>query len=253
MSNLTLILLTKNEQRNLKNWTWLNKLEKLNEIIVVDDGSTDDTKKIIKSFSTKIINIKIFDRGLDNDYATQRNFAVSKATNNWIFFIDADEIPSPKLINYLNNLNLNNNVCYSINRYMVYQDQILYHGVSAADKSIRLFNKNSGKFVNPVHEIWSTNNMINNIKAPIFHNSAPNLKSLLNKLNIYSTIRAQELYQNHIKVNLIDIIIYPKAKFIQYYFWHMGIIDGIPGLIIALALSFYSFLVRSKLWRLYHT
>lgn len=252
MSNITLILLTKNEQKNLKKWTWAEKIEKLNEIIVVDDGSTDNTKKILKSLESKKIKINIFDRGVDNNFANQRNFAVSKAKNDWILFIDADEIPSPKLVDYLNKLKLDNNFCYSIKRYLVYANHILYHGISATDRPVRLFNKNSGRFIGNVHEVWSTKIKITNINVPIFHYSAPNLKTFLNKLNNYSTIRAKDLFNQKVKVNLFDIFIYPKAKFIQYYFWHLGFIDGVAGLIICLSLSFYSFLVRSKLWRLYH-
>lgn len=253
MSNLSLLLLTKNEQENLVKWgEWIHKLTCVNEIIVVDDGSTDDTKKIIISFETDQLSIKIFDRGVDSNFASQRNFAISKATNDWILFLDADEIPSPKLIDYLNNLNLDNNYCYSINRYLVYNNHVLYHGISATDKPVRLFNKNIGKFIGNVHEVWKTKNKIINITPPIFHYSAPNLKTFLNKLNNYSTIRAQELFLQKTKVNVFDIILYPKAKFIQYYFWHLGFIDGTAGLIICLSLSIYSFLVRSKLWRLYH-
>lgn len=253
MPNISIILLTKNEQENLQKWKdWLPKLMTINEIIAVDDNSSDNTKKILKSFETNNLSIKIFDRKVDGDFASQRNFAISKATNNWILSIDADEIPSPKLISYLNNLVLDNNYCYSINRYLVYKKHVLYHGPSATDKPIRLFNKTTGKFNGNVHEIWSTDNKIINLNFPIFHYSAPNLKTFLNKLNKYSTIRAQELFDNKVKVNLFDIIFYPKAKFIQYYFWHLGFIDGTAGLIISLSLSFYSFLVRSKLWRLYH-
>ena len=252
MSNISLILLTKNEQENLKKWTWLEKLTVLNEIIVVDDGSIDDTKKIVKTFESKRISVKIIDRGLDHNFATQRNFAVSQAHNDWILFLDADEIPSPKLINYLNNLKLDENNCYTIKRYLVYKNNILYHGISATDKPIRLFNKTSGTFIGPVHEIWSTNKKIININFPIFHYSAPSLRIFLSKINNYSTIRAEELFNQKKSVNLLDIFLYPKAKFIQYYFWHLGFIDGVAGLIICLALSFYSFLVRSKLWRLYH-
>ncbi len=253
MSNITIILLTKNEQDNLSQWAkWLPQLSRVNEIVVVDDGSTDDTKKILKSFESKNLTVKIFDRGLEGNFAAQRNFAVSHATNNWILFLDPDETPSPKIIDYLNNLELNNNYCYTIKRYLVYADHILYHGISATDNPIRLFNKNSGNFAGPIHEVWSTNNKIVKINFPIFHHSAPSLKIFLNKLNVYSTIRSQELFDQKIKVNLLDIFIYPKAKFIQYYFYHLGFIDGIAGLIICLSLAFYSFLVRSKLWKLYH-
>lgn len=252
MSNLTLILLTKNEQENLKKWTWMEKLINLTEIIIVDDGSTDNTKKILKSFESKKISIKIYDRKLDGDFASQRNFAVSEACNDWILFLDADEIPSTKLITHLNNLKLNNNNCYTIKRYLVYGNTVIYHGISSTDKPIRLFNKHDGTFTGKVHECRTTDKKIINIDFPIFHYSAPDLKTFLNKLNNYSTIRAKELFDQKKSVSLFDIILYPKLKFIQYYCVHLGFIDGIAGLIICLSMSFYSFLVRSKLWKLYH-
>lgn len=252
MSNLTLILLTKNEQENLSKWTWLDKIINLNEIIAVDDESTDNTKKILKSFESSKLSVNIHDRKLNGDFAAQRNFAVSQATNDWILFLDADEIPSPKLIDYLNNLKLSNDNCYSIKRYLVYGDKIIYHGISATDKPIRLFHKTDGTFTGKVHEGRTTTKKIININYPIFHYSAPNLKTFLSKLNKYSTIRADELFDNKIKVNLLDIFLYPKAKFIQYYFWHLGFVDGVAGLTICLSLSFYSFLVRAKLWQHYH-
>jgi len=253
MSNITLTLITKNEQENLGRWKgWIEKLTCVNEIIIVDDGSTDDTKKILKSFASKNLTVKIFDRGLDSNYAAQHNFAVKQATNDWILSLDADETPSPKLIDYLNILNLNNNYYYSIKRYLVYADHVLYHGISATDNPIRLFNKNSGTFTGKVHETWRSNNNRAAINFPIFHYSAPSLKIFLNKLNNYSTIRAQELFDQKVKVSLLDIFIYPEAKFIQYYWYHLGFIDGIAGLIICFSLAFYSFLVRSKLWQLYH-
>lgn len=251
--HITLILLTKNEQENLGRWSkWLPQLTTVNEIIAVDDNSIDNTKKVLKNLETDKIKIKIFDRKLDGDFAAQRNFAVSRATNDWILFLDPDEAPSPKLIDYLNSLKLDPDYCYSIKRYLVYANHVLYHGISTTDNPIRLFNKTSGTFTNSVHEVWTTTNKVLKINQPIFHYSAPSLKMFLSKLNHYSTIRSEELFNQKTKVSLLDIFIYPKAKFIQYYFWHLGFIDGVPGLIICLSLSFYSFLVRSKLWRLYH-
>ncbi|MFA7301008.1 MAG: glycosyltransferase family 2 protein [Candidatus Shapirobacteria bacterium] len=254
MSNISIILLTKNEQENLLVWkNWITKLNRVNEIIVIDSNSTDNTKKILKSFETKNLSIKIFDRELDGNYALQRNFAVKQTNNDWVLFLDTDETPSSKLLNYINNTILNDQFCYSIKRYLVYANHILYHGVSATDYTIRLFNKNFGKFTGPVHETWSTKNKIIKINEPLFHNSAPNLKIFLSKLNKYSTIRAKELFDQKKKPSLLHIIIYPKAKFVQYYLYHLGFLDGIPGLTICLAMSFYSFLVRAKLWHLYHT
>jgi len=253
MPNISLILLTKNESVNLKRWSkWLEKLTRVDEIVAIDDNSTDNTKEILKSLETKKIKVNVFSRGLEGNFSQQRNFAVSKAKNDWILFIDADEEPSDKLIHFLNTEKLNLRICYAIKRNLIYIDQVIAHGQAQNDYPIRLFTKNSGKFTNPVHEIWSTENCIVKIKKPLLHYSAPNLKVFISKLNLYSTLRARELFEKHTPVNLFQIIFYPLAKFLQTYLFQLGFLDAIPGIIICTSFSFYSFLVRSKLWRLYH-
>jgi glycosyltransferase involved in cell wall biosynthesis len=253
MSNISLLLLTKNESENLKRWKeWLLRLTRVDEIIAIDDNSSDNTKEILKSLETKKIKANISNRGLGGDFSQQRNFAVSKAKNDWILFIDADEEPSDKLIDFLNTEELNPKICYAFKRNLIYIDQVVAHGQAQNDYPIRLFTKNSGKFVNPIHETWKTDNCVVKISYAFLHYSAPNLKMFINKLNTYSTIRAQELFQKHARINLFQIIFYPLAKFFQTYFWQFGFLDAIPGIIICTSLSFYSFLVRSKLWRLYH-
>lgn len=74
------------------------------EIIVVDGGSTDKTLEICKIFEATV-----YYREWDNDYSEQRNYAISKAKSDWIFFLDADEYPDYSLISYIKyNLNKNN-------------------------------------------------------------------------------------------------------------------------------------------------
>ncbi|KKR68398.1 MAG: Glycosyl transferase family 2 [Microgenomates group bacterium GW2011_GWA2_40_6] len=253
MSNISLLLITKNESENLKRWKdWLPKLKKVDELVVVDDNSTDDTKKIVNNFQSEKLKINLFNRGMEGDFSAQRNFAISKAKNDWVLFVDADEEPSDKLIKFLNIEELNPNICFAFKRNLIYIDQVVTHGQAQNDYPIRFFTKDSGKYINSIHEIWETDNCVVKINKPLYHYSAPNLKIFISKLNLYSTLRAQELFQKHASVNLFQIVFYPLAKFLQTYIWHLGFLDAIPGIIICTSLSFYSFLVRSKLWRLYH-
>ena len=79
MNNISLLLLTKNEQDNLKGWSdWIHQLTAINEIVVVDDESTDSTVKILKSFFTKELSINIFKKKLENNFSDQRNFGLKK-------------------------------------------------------------------------------------------------------------------------------------------------------------------------------
>jgi glycosyltransferase involved in cell wall biosynthesis len=251
MSKVSLLLLTKNEQENLKEWgNWIHKINCLNEIVVIDDGSDDDTLKILKSFSSSTLSINIFKRKLDNNFSNQRNFGISKCKNDWILFLDADEIPTLDTINYLNKLSPLKGHNYSFKRNIIYLGHQLSHGQCLHDRPIKFFNKNEGKFIGPVHEVWQSTSTTINSHQIINHHSIKNLNSFLIKINLYSDIRAKELFDQKKKTNLWEIIFYPKFKFIDLHILKLGFLDGIPGLILSLSLSFNSFLVRSKLWHL---
>jgi len=251
--HISIILLTKNEEKNIiKYWTWLNKTKKINEIIVIDDNSGDKTKEILKKIENKRIKVKIFDRKLDNNFSNQRNFAISKTTNNWILWLDADEKPSENLIKFLNhidNFKYNN---YAFKRKDIFINYELKHGENNSQYFLRFFNKNYGRFTGAVHEVWQSPKETKNKKIYIRHYPHQSLKSFVKKINFYSDLRAQELFDQNQKNNLFQIIFYPLAKFIQNYFFKLGFLDGTPGIIMALGMSFHSFLVRSKLWHLSH-
>ena len=248
---ISLLLITHNEEENIKkNFDWLDKCPEINEIVIVDNNSTDNTQKILKSLETKERKIEILNRGLENNFSTQRNFGLSKTSNNWILWLDADEKPNRQLINFLNNFNFKTNKAFSFKRNDTFLGHELKHGETANNIFIRLFNKNFGKFTGKVHEFWDTNQPIIKTNLIINHYPSQTLNQFLKKINFYTDLRAQELFEAKVKVNLFQIIFYPLAKFVQNYIFRLGFLDSTPGIIIALSMSFHSFLVRAKLWHL---
>jgi glycosyltransferase involved in cell wall biosynthesis len=250
---ISLLLLTHNEESNLlKYWTWLDRCKTINEIVIVDDNSNDKTQEILKKLENKKIKVKIFKRGLNNNFSNQRNFGITKTTNNWILWLDADEKPSQNLIQFLNNIENLQYKNYAFKRNDIFINHELKHGETANQYFLRFFNKNYGRFTGAVHEVWQTSEEIGSKKLHIHHYPHTSLKSFIKKLSFYSTIRAQELFDQNQKSNLFQIIFYPLGKFIQNYFFRLGFLDSTPGIIIALGMSFHSFLVRAKLWHLSH-
>ena len=251
MNKISLLLLTKNESENLKEWgNWINKLTVVNEIVAIDDESNDGTIRALKSLSSNKLSVNIFSRKLNNNFSEQRNYGLGKCKNNWILFLDADEVPTSETIDYINNLHPINGHNYTFKRNIVYLDHTISHGQCLNDSPVKLFNKTEGKFVNPVHEIWQSSATTIHTNQIILHYSIKSLSIFLEKINHYSTIRAQELFDQNHHTNLWEIIFYPKLKFIDLYFLKLGFLDGTAGIILSLAMSFNSFLVRSKLWHL---
>ena len=252
-TNLTLLLLTRNESENIKrNFSWLKDCPTINEIIVVNDESTDDTVKALKALKLpKTTKLSIFSHPLNQNFSTQRQFGVSKAKNDWILWLDADETPSTDLTAYLHKFDPQSEAAFQLSRTDYFEGKVLKRGETSTSFPVRIFNKKQGKFVGKVHEVWQPTTTAFSLKLAIFHHSHPDLKSFLEKINFYSTIRARELYDQKITVSAFEIIAFPLGKFIVNYGIKAGFLDGTPGIITALTMSFHSFLVRSKLWHLW--
>lgn len=252
LTSISLLLLTHNESENLKNnFIWLDECKTINEIIVVDDNSTDNTVEVAESLASKKRSVQVFNRGLNGDFSAQRNFGIFKISNDLVFWLDADEYPSKKLIVFLNNIDKHRYKNYSFIRQDIFLGHTLKHGETASLKFLRLFNKNFGKFEGQVHEIWISAKSTKETDLIIHHNSHKKLKSFIEKIDFYSTIRSQELFNQKISTNLFEIIFFPIGKFFQNYIFRLGFLDGTPGIIMALCLSFHVFLNKSKLWHLY--
>ena len=82
--NFSLLLLTHNESENIKkNFDWLEKCKSIKEVIAIDDNSTDDTVKQLEKLQSKYRQVKIFIKSLDHDFASQRNYGISKSKYNF--------------------------------------------------------------------------------------------------------------------------------------------------------------------------
>jgi len=247
---ISLTILTHNSLENLhKYFHWVDDCSVISEVVIIDDDSKDNIQKEIKKVfpKTKVI---FETRTLDGDFASQHSFAISKTSNDWILWLDSDESASPDLISFLNNFD-SSKYNYSFKRLDTFLGKKLLHGENYYNNFTRLFNKNYGTFMGKVHEHWQSSKPTTKTSLNIFHYPHPDLKTFFEKINNYSTMRAQELYENNASVDMFDIILYPIVKFVQNYFLKLGFLDSTPGIIMALGLSFHSFLVRTKLWQLH--
>jgi glycosyltransferase involved in cell wall biosynthesis len=249
---ISIILLTKNEEDRVgEYWGWLKEVKTINEIVVVDDNSTDKTLAKLKSVVPKNINLVIIKNTLTS-FSEQRKLALSKTKNKWVLWLDADETPSPQLLKFLKNFKPSKyDYAFSFPRWDYFLGQRLCHGENTSQSFTRLFLKTYGSFQGVVHETWLPARSPSFLNLPILHYPHRNFYHFINKINFYSTLRAQQLYSDKISTNLFQIIFYPLAKFVQNYIIRLGFLDSTPGIIMALTMSFHSFLVRSKLWHMY--
>lgn len=236
------------------------------EVIVIDDHSKDGTVAVAKKFGAKV-----FTRSLHDDFSGQRNFGLSKAKNDWVLFVDSDEVVSEKLKKEIqekmdsrvpfqgkrgddpSSLKLQGEreqVGYSIKRKDYWGGRWLTHGETAHVRLLRLARKNAGTWEQPVHEVWRVEGAVGNLGAPLLHYPHQNVAQFLEEINRYSGVYARHLHSRGVNEPIWQIVAKPASKFFVNYVWRLGFLDGTAGMAHALMMSFHSFLVRGKLWQL---
>ncbi|MBI3289958.1 glycosyltransferase family 2 protein [Candidatus Microgenomates bacterium] len=251
--SISAVILTKNEEKNIERC--IQSVSFCDEIVVVDDYSTDKTLELIKKSKIKNQNdnlkFKIFERELNGDFAAQRNFGLSKAKGDWVLFVDADEIVSLELADEITNylsLITNHLSGFFLKRHDNMWEKELKYGDLRNFKELRLAKKTAGKWSRKVHEVWGVKGKIGEMDNPLIHYAHPNLWVFTSKINFYSTLHAEQKFEDGEKLSLLKIILWPKLKFLKDYFLKLGFLDGTEGLVLAVMMSFHSFLAWSKLW-----
>ena len=254
---VTAVVLTHNNEKTIGKT--LDSLSWCDQCICIDDNSSDRTGEIAKKK-----NADVYIRPLSDDFAGQRNFGLEKAKGpasprgeDWVLFVDSDEIVTEKLreeiirhTKYEVRGKKNETKGYFIKRTDVFLGRELRYGETAHVKLLRLAKKDAGVWVRPVHEYWDVEGPTETLDNPLIHESHTNVAQFIDEINTYSTINAAYLRKQGVTSTVFAIIAYPTAKFIQNYFFRLGFLDGTRGCMMAIMMSFHSFLTRAKLYRL---
>lgn len=246
---ISAIVLTKNEEKKIEEC--LEMLEWCDEIIILDDYSEDKTIEKIQNLKVQNYNskFKIYKRHLNGDFATQRNYGLEKARGDWVLFVDADERVTNELRKeILQKITQIDCVGFYLKRKDFLFGKWLKYGETGKVRLLRLAKKNAGRWVRPVHEVWRIEGKVGELKNPLLHYSHQTIKEFLEDTNFYTTLNAQAFFREGIKASFWQILVYPPAKFVKNYFFFLGFLDGMPGLLQAIFMGFHSFLTRAKLW-----
>ncbi len=250
---ISAVVLSHNDENCIK--ACLAGLLWCDERILIDDFSTDKTVTIAKTSGARV-----YERHLDDDFAAQRNFGLAKAKNDWILFVDSDEVVTKELADEIKTIlrthppaggsNPRTQQGFFVKRKDFIFGKWLNHGETSRVRLLRLAKKGTGNWERPVHEIWNIKGEIGELSNPLEHFPHPNVAQFIEDINRYSTLNAGYLYKQNITVHWWQIAGYPAAKFFLNYFWYLGFLDGTAGATVAILMSFHSFLSRAKLWQL---
>lgn len=244
---ISTVVITKNEEKNIEKC--LESIKWSDEIIIIDDNSSDKTIEIAKRYKANI-----YKHSLNEDFSQQRNFGLSKAKNDWVLFVDSDEVISDALAFeissaiQLKDQNLRDYCGFYIKRVDFIWGKELKYGETGNIKLLRLAKKDSGIWIGNAHEKWKIKGLVGTLVNPIQHFPHKTLAEFLKEINFYTDIKTQELIYKKNKIFFIQILLFPLGKFLLNYLFKRGFLDGIHGLVFAIVMSFHSFLLRSKLW-----
>lgn len=238
---ITGIVLAKNEELNIKDC--IESIDFCDQILVIDDNSSDNTVKIAQELGAQVIHHKM------RNFSLQRNFALEKAHSKWVLFLDADERVSKELAKEIQNvLRVGKHDGYLIERKDIWMGKRLVGGESGSALILRLGKKSVGKWDRRVHETWLINGKIGKLKHPIYHLPHLTIFSFVKKIGEYSSLHASENKSEGKSPSLSKIVIYPIGKFMKNYIVKKGYKDGVNGFVSAMLMSFHSFLAWSQLW-----
>lgn len=249
MTNLSVVIITLNEERNIGNC-----LESVNmiadEIVVVDSYSSDDTEKICRSYGVRFIKHR-FDGHIE-----QKNWAITQAKYPHILSLDADEVLSSQLQASIIAVKENwEHDGYYFNRLTNYCGKWIRHSSWYPSRKLRLWDSRKGEWggMNP-HDrfIMEKGASRKFLRGDILHYSYYSISQHVKQINKFSDIAAKSLFDIGRKASLFHIIFHPFWRLFRDYIIKSGFLDGFYGLVISLNSAHETFLKYSKLRKLYN-
>lgn len=244
MNKISVIISAFNEEENIKDC--LESAKWADEIIFVDNTSTDKTIQIAKKYTDKIYTR--FNYPMLN---TNKNFGFGKASGDWLISLDADERITPELKKEIKSAVVKNKYPgYFIPRKNMIFGKWIKHTGWYPDHQLRLFKKGKGKFPEKhVHEMVKLDGQAGYLKEHILHLNYLTVSQFIQKLDrIYTPNEAENLLEKKKAVVWQDAIRFPVKEFINRFFAQKGYKDGLHGLVLSLLMAFYHLVVFAKVW-----
>ncbi|MCT7640122.1 glycosyltransferase family 2 protein [Aliarcobacter butzleri] len=242
--NISAVVLAKNNQKTIEKT--LSALVEFDDVVVYDNGSTDDTIEIVKKFS----NVNLI-KGEFKGFGWTKNQAASFAKNDWILVVDSDEVIDKELLKELKEKILDNNCVYKLNFKAFYKDIQIKHCGWNNQKIKRLYNKSVTSYnSNDVHEDIITDNLkIEILRGNVEHYSYQTISEFVIKADRYSSLFAQNNVGKK-SSGPTKAFFNGLYSFIKTYFFKQGFRDGYVGLIIAFSHMVTNFYKYIKLYEL---
>jgi glycosyltransferase involved in cell wall biosynthesis len=248
VSKLSVVVITRDEERNIE--ACLESVHWANEIVVVDTGSTDRTLELAQRFRPRLVSFPW------QGFGAAKAHAVSQASHEWIFSLDADERVTPDLAAEIENVVRTDGAgfdAYSVRRRAYFLGRWMKHGGWYPGWVVRLFRRSAGTFDSAVvHEEVHVSGKTGRLAGELLHFTDPSFDHYLGKFNRFTSLGALRLRADGQRGHWRDMVIRPPLAFMRMYLARRGFLDGSHGLLLALLSAGAVFTKYAKLWELDH-
>ncbi|MDQ6988971.1 MAG: glycosyltransferase family 2 protein [Mariprofundaceae bacterium] len=227
MNQISVVMITKNAEKVLVQC--LASLAKFDDVVLYDNGSSDQTLNIAAQFD----NVVVF-QGEFMGFGRTKAHAASLAKHDWIFSLDADEPMSPRLVEELLTMQLGEQTCYQVRRDNYFRGKHIKCCGWYPEYIVRLYHRNTTNFSDAkVHETVKIQGLsVKNLHHPIEHYSFFTVADFLTKIQSYSEIYADDM-RGKKKVSVFVGVLRGLFAFIKSYFFRKGMFYGFEGFVIA--------------------
>jgi glycosyltransferase involved in cell wall biosynthesis len=228
--NLSVVIVTKNEEASIRRC--LESVKWADEVIVLDSGSTDATFRICHEYTPHVHETDW------PGFGPQKNRALERATGDWVLSLDADEWVTPDLRDEILNVisRPDGATAFRVPRLSSFCGRFMRHSGWWPDYVTRLFRRGAARFSDDVvHERVIAEGKTSTLREAIMHETFVDLDELLQKMNNYSSLAAQEMRHGGRKAGLAGAVLRGLWAFIRTYFLRGGFLDGREGFMLAVA------------------
>lgn len=244
---VTVVINTFNEEKNIERA--IKSVEWADEILVCDMYSDDDTAVIAKKLGAKILFHK-----RAGFVEPARNFVISKAENDWVLILDADEEIPGGLADKIKEIVGKEGVVsfVEIPRQNIIFGKTMKASMWRPDYNIRLFKKGSVTWGNKIHSRPKTEgqglSLPDQERLAIIHHHYDSVSQFIQRMDRYTSVQARELKESGYEFDWKDLISKPLGEFLSRFFANKGFEDGIHGLALSLLQAFSHFILYLKTW-----
>lgn len=242
---ISALITTFNEERHIREC--IESLLWCDEVLVVDSFSTDATPEIVRSFE----GVNFVQRTYFGS-ASQKNWAMDQTENEWILIFDADERCTPELRAEIEEMFRDKRPehdAYTINRTVYFLGKIIRFSGWQRDRVVRLLKRGAGRYPNRrVHADMATRAPAPLLKNPMLHFMVEDLVVYARRIQKYSWWGAAQAFREGRRSGMVEILGRSVWRFLRTYFFQLGVLDGMRGLVFCLLQAYGTYMKWAYVW-----